>query len=211
MGRCARERFCLSTRIASTGLSEAWDARCPTRRHHFRIVRHVFRVCKRATRSFLVLPSAFRKTAEALEDSSNRQPAGSPEAGADRYDVVAGSHQRAYKGQPLVGAFGSRAGYPFTSQFCFLSPGVHYGIPVAHFQSFHLFSLTRFPRLRGSQQCTYRPARHSSGTAAIRLDTSVACCFLFFVLSWVLHLFLLLRFIESWVYEYGFYGIKRSS
>lgn len=107
-----------------------WDAvfaSCP---------RHISRVRKRAPRSFLVLQFAFRKTAEALEDSSNRQPAGSPEAGADQYDVVAESQQRAYKGQLLVEAFGSRAGYPF--MFLFPSPGVYCGIPVAHSLLFHI-------------------------------------------------------------------------
>lgn len=185
MGWCSAEHFCLSTRTASTGLFEARGARCPLVGHRLRIVpRHVSLSSQARipvfSGPFICIP----------ENSRGSRGFIKPPAG--RFAQGRGGPTRRRGWVPAAGIQGPVPCRGFWQQsriplhfFCF-SPGVHCGIPVAHFLSFHLVSLTRFPRLRGSQQCTYRLARHGSGTAAIRLDTSVACCFLFFFFFFVL-------------------------
>lgn len=117
---------------------------------------------------------------------------GPAEAGADRVDM-AGSQQRAYKGCFLAEASSSRAGHPFPPflfSFTAFNPGTSGGSLFVCFSLFALF-LQDFPRLRGSQQCIYRQARHGSGTAAVSFGY-ICRLFLFSPLCFgILHSFLL--------------------
>lgn len=123
---------------------------------------------------------------------------GPAEAGADRLDM-AGSQQRAYKGCFLAEASSSRAGHPFPL-FYFLSRRSIPAHRAAHYLFFSacLLFLQDFPRLRGSQQCTYRQARHGSGTATVSFGyicrvfllspLVLGYCIRFFCLSWFIEL-----------------------
>lgn len=204
MGWCSAEHFCLSTRTASTGLFEARGARCLLVGHRLRIV-----PCHVSLSSQARIP-VFSGPFICIPENS-----------------------RGSRGfiKPPAGRFAQGRGGPTRRRGWVPAAGIQGPVPCRGFwqQSriplhFFCFSPRRSLRYTGgsflvfSSRFTYKISP-SKRIAAMHLPTSpawfrdssnsfgyISCLLLSLLLflSWVLHLFLLLWFIESWVYGYGF-------